>query len=245
MPPAVPPTARHAPDPGPDAPARPASTRGASALPDDGWIVGTGPTTPAARPDAARRRSARLEARVAVYAQYAAVVAEQAEATLDGDAARVAALAERRQAVAEHFDELRAVDELSTPPGTSAAAGEVAPFGQLLGDALSELEHQAAVDLALRQRLVGLREAVLRGAAWGSASGGDGGSAGERPGGPAVAGLLPGAAGGALDGGLANALVSARVDGIGGGLGGHFPGRATGAPAAPGGEVGGQVDVRF
>jgi hypothetical protein len=133
-------------------------------LPAGGWIVGSSPITAAARPDAGRRRSARLEARLAVYAQYAAVVAEQAEATLVGDDARMQRLAEHRVAVAEHFDELQA--------GTGAPSAPVEPemgFGLLLGEALAELEHQAAVDVALQQRLVGLRDAVLRGAAWGAA----------------------------------------------------------------------------
>lgn len=221
----------------------------AAPLPADGWIVGSGPTTPATRAGVERRRSARLEARLAVYAQHAALVAEQAEATLAGDAGRLHALAARRSAVAEHFDELQAV---SGEPGASASAESGVGFGLLLGEALAELEHLAAVDIALQQRLVGLRDAVLRGAAWAQEAAG-----GATPG-PAL--LLAGGEASAgerasdartelaceLTSEVANALVSARAGGVGGALGGHFPGRAPADPAAPpSGQVGGQVDVRF
>jgi hypothetical protein len=180
--------------------------------------------------DAVRARAARLEARLAVYAQYAAVVAEQAAATLAGDEARATALAEERERVAEHFGELRA-------PVGGAGAG-AASFGAALDDALAELAHQGAVDSALGARLATLREAVMRGASWGGAAAGDA----PEPARPALRALAPGAAPGdggpddgqpgdapageLVDGVFGGALVAARAAGVGGALDGHYPGRA-------------------
>lgn len=111
------------------------------------WHVGQ--VAPPRAPDAATARAARLEARLAVYAQYAAVVAEEAAAVLAGDEARRAALSAERGATAEHFAELRDAD----------ATGGVATFAIALTDALHEIRHQDAVDDALGRRLRALRDA--------------------------------------------------------------------------------------
>jgi hypothetical protein len=211
------------------------------------------PAVPALDPTHAR--AARLEARLAVYAQYAAVVAEQAAATAVGDPGRVETLAAERERVAEHFDELRAPLTVGTPT-----------FRAALDDALAELAHQGAVDSALGVRLAALRDAVVRGAAWADPAGDPAGDPARAP-----RRMLPPAApgsptdgppddGGAdpVDGVLGGALVAARAAGVGGALGGQFPGRAArddypagwsgsaaadgaadGAPGAP------HVDIRF
>lgn len=125
------------------------------------WTVGLAPAPAAVDPSSARAR--RLEARLAVYAQYAAVTAEQAAAVLVGDDDRAAALAAERATAAEHFDELRAA-----PVGDPGAASAI-PFCDALTDALAELAHQGAVDAALQRRLGSLQAAVQRGAGWASA----------------------------------------------------------------------------
>jgi hypothetical protein len=211
------------------------------------------PSAPAAVPaDPARARATRLEARLAVYAQYAAVVAEQATATVAGDEGRLELLAAERERVAEHFDELR------------APAGEVGPgaasFRAALDDALAELAHQGAVDAALGARLAALRDAVLRGAAWGAPA--------EAPvpplrmlSGPVTAGppadagapnARPDPTADAADGELAadpvdavlgGALVAARAAGVGGTLGGQYPGRAARDDYPAGRHAEGPADV--
>jgi hypothetical protein len=197
---------------------------------------------PAAPPDAAARRAARLEARLAVYAHHAAALAEEAAATLAADSGRAGALAEARASAAEHFLELSA--ELQ------ASGGEAPPFDALLSDALLELEHQAAVDIALRQRLVALREAVERGAAWA----GEGNAAPRAL--PAPAEFVPLAeapvepveeddARAPLRA-LERGLVEARADGVGRALAGQYPGAASKAGAAPeAGRTGNGVDLTF
>jgi hypothetical protein len=185
-------------------------------------------------------RAARLDARLAVYAQHAAAMAEEAAAAVAADPARAGAAAATRAAAAEHFLELQ----------SEGAGADAPPFDALLSDALLELEHQAAVDLALRQRLVALREAVVRGAAW-AREGGEGALAlpappegAESPDAPAPLRALE------------RGLVEARADGVGGALAGHFPGRAargsgdsaSGAPSGAEGGAGrapGGVDVTF
>lgn len=170
--------------------------------------------------DARDARAARLEARLAVYAQYAAVVAEQAAATLGGDEARAAVLDEARERVAEHFGELCTPAPMAGTPSFRAA----------LDDALAELAHQGAVDSALGARLAALREAVVRGAAWGA---GDDGPALLALPAPAVAGATateePAATETAdpdpVHGVFGGALTAARAAGIGGALGGQYPGR--------------------
>lgn len=200
-------------------------------------------------PDATRARAARLEARLAVYAQYAAVVAEQAEATLAGDGARADALAEARARAAEHFAELREPTPGVHPGAAGASPAGSASFRAALDDALAELAHQGAVDSAFGARLASLRDAVLRGAAWGAA--GDGPTAGpdDRD--------LPQPDDVPLGAPLGGALVAARAAGVGGPHAGRFPGRlgprALAAPAhgdaggtTPGGPAAGpQVDIRF
>ena len=212
-----------------------------SASPAAGWVVGAGASTPATVPAPATRLAARLEARLAVYAQHAATVAAQAAATLAGDLVRADALAREREASAEHFGELQLT--LASASGLVAGA-DVPSFGALLTDALVELEHQAAVDLALRQRLVALRDAVSRGAAW-AASGmpalpaSTATAAGIVPTGPALpervrdapaadASEVPAAALEPLERGW----VEARADGVGRALGGHYPGVAARGDAA-------------
>lgn len=115
-----------------------------------GWQVGQR-ALPSA-PDPAAARAARLEARLAVYAQYAAVVGEEAAAAVAGDEARRSALTSERGAAAEHFAELRDAVEVDN---ASASA-----FADALTDALHELRHQDAVDDALGRRLRALRDAA-------------------------------------------------------------------------------------
>jgi hypothetical protein len=211
------------------------------ALPGAGWLVGSEGRGPASGLAAGARQAARLDARLAVYAHHAAAIAEQAAATLAGDQGRADALGLARAAAAEHFAELQAA------PGAPTDAS----FGALLSDALVELEHQAAVDLALRQRLLALRDAMSRGAAW--ASGGEGGEGGVAalpapapteeldalpapvPAGAASADALEEALEEAPDRaleGLEGGLVAARADGVGRALAGHYPGLVTREEAA-------------
>ena len=227
----------HAPDP-PGAAHHPPP-----ALPAAGWVVGASASPPATIPAPATRLAARLEARLAVYAQHAATVAEQAAATLAGDLVRADVLAREREASAEHFGEL----QLTLESASGLVAGAGAPsFEALLTDALVELEHQAAVDLALRQRLVALREAVSRGAAWA----GSGMLALPAPAFPVsastTAGIVPtGLASsepvndvGADEAtevpvrALERGWVAARADGVGRTLGGYHPGVAARGDAA-------------
>lgn len=114
------------------------------------WRVGS--FMPPSAPDPMAARAARLEARLAVYAQYAAVVAEEAAAAVFGDEARRAALTTERGAAAEHFAELR------NPAEVDGFAPNV--FADALTDALHELRHQDAVDDALGRRLRALRDAA-------------------------------------------------------------------------------------
>ena len=115
-----------------------------------GWQVGS--LVPPSAPHPAAARAARLEARLAVYAQYATVVAEEAAAAVAGDEASRAALTMERGAAAEHFAELR---EPADADGLAAGA-----FSDALTDALHELRHQDAVDDALGRRLRALRDAA-------------------------------------------------------------------------------------
>ncbi|MGZ8378623.1 MAG: hypothetical protein ACXW0Z_15455 [Gemmatirosa sp.] len=206
------------------------------ALPAAGWVVGSEGRAPVSGPDAAARRAARLDARLAVYAQHAAALAEQAAATLDGDQARADAFGLQRSAAAEHFAELQG-------DAGAASPGAAAPFDALLSDALLELEHQAAVDLALRQRLAGLRDAMARGATWVSETGLPALTAGAGSPGTELEALpdfatapvdpmdgeldeaaMPAHPLEGLEGGLEGGLVAARADGVGRALGGQYPG---------------------
>lgn len=113
-----------------------------------GWQVGR--VDPPSTPDPVAARAARLEARLAVYAQYAAVVAEEAAAVVAGDDARRAVLTSERGAAAEHFAELR----------EAAESDATRVFADALTDALHELRHHDAVDDALGRRLRALRDAT-------------------------------------------------------------------------------------
>lgn len=127
------------------------------------WQVGQTPRPSA--PDPVSARSARLEARLAVYAQYAAVLAEEAAAAVGGDEARRAGLATTRGATAEHFAELCETPQL-------CASGPLA-FADALTDALHELRHQDAVDVVLAEQLRALRgAAAVRGSVPALAAGG-------------------------------------------------------------------------
>lgn len=113
-----------------------------------GWQIGS--SAPPRLPDPLRTRAARLEARLAVYSRYAAAVAEEAAAVVDGDEQRRVALTAERDAAAEHFAELR---------DAAAEDGSAKPmFSDALTDALHELRHQDAVDQALGRRLRALRD---------------------------------------------------------------------------------------
>jgi hypothetical protein len=115
-------------------------------------VGGRRPLPPGGEPDGARavaeaaaRRRARLDARLAVYARYAATVAAETEAALHGAGDQVRTLAERRLALEEQWREL------------GEAGSDVAlPFDAALAGALHELDGQGAVELALRQRLAAL-----------------------------------------------------------------------------------------
>lgn len=119
------------------------------------WQVGhaSAPTAP----NPAATRAARLEARLTVYAQYAAVVADEADAVVAGDEERRTALRAARGAAAEHFAELREAGEsLAVDTATGTA------FSDALTDALHELRHQEAVDGVLARRLRALNDTAAR-----------------------------------------------------------------------------------
>lgn len=116
-----------------------------------GWRIGD-VAAPSA-PDPAAARAARLEARLVVYAQYAAVVAEEAAAAVAGDLVRRDALTSERGAAAEHFAELQSSADLD--------ATAAVDFSVALTDALHELRHHDAVDDALGRRLRTLRDAAM------------------------------------------------------------------------------------
>lgn len=204
---------------------------------------------PATGLSVAARRAARLEARLTVYAQYAALTAEELAAAARGDAERAEALAREREGLAEQFVELR---DATAADATSAAPSAAASFDAVLAEVLGELEGQAAVDLEFRRRLEALRGVVPT----------DGAA-------PAVRALLPGAVdAGAGDGAgadveaeregaadaalaaspLAGALLTARASGVGGALAGQYPGiAARGESAAYAADEGARskVDLKF
>src|SRR5690242_16711940 len=167
-----------------------------------GWLVGEPPTRPPSAPSGPEQRSARLGARLDVYARYGALVAEEAAAVLRGDAARAEALAAERAALAEHYEEIRAAEP----------AGPTPPFRETLADALVEADHQAAVDLALRRELTRVDEG-LRALP----------SPDPAEPEPTVDGVV------AALGGM---LIDARAQGVGGALSGYFPGIAGGVGGA-------------
>ena len=202
-----------------------------AALPVAEWLVGS--EVLAATPlDATARQAARMEARRAVYAQHAAAIAAEATATAAGDAGQAKAQAERRTAAAEHFGELQAVVPAgATGPGGGANDARLPAFDALLANALVELDHQAAVDQALRERLLALRDAVVRGAGWAAADAPPMRALPSAPSTdasrPAVSAELPPAAADAPVRAWEGGWIAARADGVGRTLGGQYPGRVT------------------
>jgi hypothetical protein len=209
--------------------------------PSDGWLVGEPPTWRPAAPSDAEQRSARLSARLDVYARYGALVAEEAAAVLRGDLARAEALGVERAALAEHYEELRAAEP----------AGGVLPFRETLADALVEADHQAAVDLTLRRELTRVAEGLrLLPAPPGELDEMDGAAATAELAEPTVDGVVSS---------LAGRLIDARAQGVGGALSGYFPGIAGGVggaevatlyaedsgDGAAGAAEGTRLDVRF
>ena len=203
------------------------------------------PSTPHSLP-ANEQRTARLEARLALYAQYAALLGEEMTAAWSTEPARAGAmtreLARARAELAERYDELRGwpVDAAPTAPEA---------FGGVLADAVLEMDQQRLLDEALRARAGTLPDGARLLAA------GDAGNAdlaqGELPNGE-----LPNGDASAGDGvaALGGALVAARSSGVGGVLGGQYPGvvggvgaigalSAASEDAAPAG--GTRLDVRF
>jgi hypothetical protein len=174
---------------------------------------------------------AHLEARLALYAQYAALVSDEVAAAWSGEPEQAWALtrqlADERQAIAERYDAMRA----------DAARGDGSPdgFPGVLAGAMTELEHQAAVHRALRDRLDALQatgwtgasnlaslralpaESIMPAAAKQAAAARDATEAGDDP------SRFPE---------LGGALVMARSDGVGGALGGRYPGVVAGADTA-------------
>ncbi len=155
--------------------------------------------------------SARLEARLALYAQYAALARDEVVAAWSADPGQAAgvprALADARAALAEQYDEMRSVHR-----GDGSAA-----FGEAYGDAVAELDAHLAHDLALRAYVAGAARGTLLPAPARSGSASDAEAAG------AVAAVEAERLGDELAS-LGGALVEARAAGIGGSLDGRFPG---------------------
>lgn len=157
-----------------------------------------------------------------MYAQYATLVADEVAAAWSGDPERagsVSELAQERAELAERYEALRV--------GPTGGDG----FETVLAEAVTELDHQAAVERSLRDRLEGLHHGELLLGAGAVAEAGpeaavetiedvDEGGRGELP--PEIGG----------------ALVAARSRGVGGVLGGQYPGVVAGAGALFGGPLG-------
>jgi hypothetical protein len=192
------------------------------------------------------QRQARLDARLALYAQYASLVGDEIAAAWSDDPheAGVAPreLARARAALAEHYEELRAS---SAEDATGVAPGA---FGQLLDEAVVEFEHQRAVERALRAQLERLRPPLALPAGDGPPAASAAVSAATRaPVDPTVhdgnamdadtldpaAGDAEGDAGGDVADAppIGAALLAARAGGVAGVLGGQYPGIAAGADA--------------
>jgi hypothetical protein len=221
-------------------------------LREAGWIVGSPMAdSPTPRP-LEQQRQARLEARLTLYAQYAALVSDEVDAAWSADPARAGArtreLARARAELAAHFDELRAADD------ASSAVREA--FGRVLEDVVTELDQQAALDRALRAQLETLRRLALPagGTPAGDAPAED--SMDETPSRGTASDAGP-EADDARDGvsAMGGALVAVRSSGLGGVLAGHYPGVVAGADAtsytdasaaaAPANAGGGRLDLRF
>ena len=204
------------------------------------------PSTPHTRP-ANEQRTARLEARLELYAQYAALLGEEMTAAWSTEPAHAGTLtrdlARARAELAERYDELRGWPEDAAPSAPEA-------FGSVLADAVLEMDQQRLLDQALRARaetLTGARLLAAGDAVNGDPAHGDPES-GDPENGDVREGDVP-------DGvaALGGALVAARSSGVGGVLGGQYPGvagagaiGALGVAAEDAAPVGGtRLDVRF
>ena len=209
----------------------------------------------------ADQRAARLDARLALYAQYAGLVSDEMAAAWSTDPDRAGRhtreIARMRGELAEHYAELKAVDE--APAGREA-------FGGVLAEMVTELEHQAALDRALRSQVETLRRLALPAAAQSPVDVGPDAGSVEPVGASSeqATAVQPLAeqplaeqphaehrhAADAVDAAFGGALVAARTGGVGGMLGGQYPGVATGAfqagalGTAPESD-GARLDVRF
>lgn len=179
-------------------------------------------------------RAAKLEARLALYAQYASLVGDEVAAAWSDAPAQAAGLtrelAAERRAIAERYAALADWAHDAAAPLTPEA------FPGVLAGAVTELDHQVEVNRALRDRLEGLQ------------------STGWVAGGASFAALPPGPAndespiesahvanepepapepviGSIVPPELGGALVAARSSGVGGVLGGRYPGVVAGADA--------------
>ena len=176
------------------------------------------PPSHPARP-ADDQRQARLDARLALYAQYASLVGDEIAAAWSDDPYEAGAvtrrIAETRAALAEQYAELRASGE---------AAG-VSPegFGDLLAEAVTEQDHQRAVERALRAQLERLRGGTPLLAAGGA-------PVDEVE--PEPEAAEPVAEPEATEPPIGAALLAARSSGVGGMLAGRYPGIAAGADSA-------------
>jgi len=212
------------------------------------------PTTPRSLP-ASEQRQARLEARLSLYAQYAALLGAEMTSAWSADPAQAGAmtreLARARAELAERYDELRGLPADGSPLAPEA-------FGEMYADAVLEMDQQRALDQALRARAETLRPDVpgapprlLPGRPGLSASARDGLAVEpafevlDAPAEPVEVEVEAPTDGLAALGG---ALVAARSSGVGGVLGGQFPGVVAGvgtiseeAPAVGGA----RLDVRF
>jgi hypothetical protein len=202
------------------------------------------PNTPRSLP-ASEQRQARLEARLSLYAQYAALLGAEMSSAWSADPAQAGAMTRRlaraRAELAEQYDELRGLPNDGTPLAPEA-------FGGMFAEAVLEMDQQRALDQALRAKAETLRPDAS-GVRLLPAPVGDGlavESAFEVLDAPAepVENEVP------EDGlaGFGGALVAARSSGVGGVLGGQFPGVVAGvgtiSEEAPVIE-GARLDVRF
>ena len=199
-------------------------------------------TSPSSLP-ASEQRSARLEARLSLYAQYAGLLGAEMTSAWSADPAQAGALtrqlAQARAELAERYDELRGLPENGTPMAPEA-------FGELYADAVLEMDQQRVLDQALRARAETLRPETQPLLLPGSSLAVE--PAFEVVDAPAARDAA--ATAGAEDGlaTLGGALVAARTSGVGGVLGGQFPGVVAGVSAMS--EVvpaveGTRLDVRF
>lgn len=211
------------------------------------WIVGQSMTPPRSLP-ASEQRSARLEARLSLYAQYAALLGAEMTSAWSADPTQAGALtrqlARARAELAEQYDELRGLPDDGTPLAPEA-------FGEVFADAVLEIDQQRVLDQALRARAETLRpehqQLLLPGAPLAIEP------AFEVLDAPTDVMTEQTEAPNATDGlaALGGALVTARTRGVGGVLGGQYPGvvAGVGTMSVRGDEVpatdGSRLDVRF